>query len=639
LEEPRTEDEEGCATTSTTRSPSVPVHLSSPQEDEHDDDHEVSELLRVATEVVDEMMLTADAFRQALHPRPDLFAACLQAYHTHLYAQIARLLADASRLSPMALLHVITWLQGYHKRIVAAQAPQLSPNLGEAQAELVATYAAQARATWEQCVDRLDEADVGRLIRGEIDDEGRDLPATMAAVDLLMLLNAPFATLKSLHVPLLTNGLVSVCGGIVVRYATLVRGFIQAVHDESVGGGSRSEQWQQGSSSADARAHAHGHAHAYARAYAHARAHVHARLEGQATGRHGNPAALKISLTHTPSMTTHAVCACLNNLQRVADMLGVLEAHIDDDSDQAGGAPWQPDQLGDTAGHQLAIEHQPNSNVMPTGRQDAHRAVLECHEALRSVEESGVNVLASLVIYTDCAATGHVTVAPCQRMVLEPVQTLLTSLQSCIAALRWMRRKLSPVVLAKVQLGTLQLVVAHMIEALLNGPVSDSIYAPSSLNWPASSTTSSTTSGAAATPSAHGAGENSLVALRQLAAPLECIDDASAAEAIEPLRALLTLASCPLIEFADRFAALRQLHTDTELGVAVARSVLARRHGISKAEHKALLGEVLVASTDEDGAECACVPALTRPPRWGTPFGLAVARLGGVGDHKQATAL
>jgi len=157
----------------------------------------VSELLAVASDVVDEMLATADDFRYAANPRLDLFEACMRAYHTHIYAQLATLFVDTSRLSPMAALHTIAWLQEYRERLATAGSPPLQPPLDEAQTELVGAYAGQARATWEQCIDRLHAADAIKMARGEIDGGSGGKPATMAPVDLLTLLNAPFATLNA----------------------------------------------------------------------------------------------------------------------------------------------------------------------------------------------------------------------------------------------------------------------------------------------------------------------------------------------------------------------------------------------------------------------------------------------------------
>ena len=59
----------------------------------------------------------------------------------------------------------------------------------------------------------------------------------MAPIDLLAMLDAPFASLASLQVPALTNALVRVCGEVLAFYANLMRAFIQAVGDAVLGGG------------------------------------------------------------------------------------------------------------------------------------------------------------------------------------------------------------------------------------------------------------------------------------------------------------------------------------------------------------------------------------------------------------------
>jgi hypothetical protein len=195
-------------------------------------------------------------------------------------------------------------------------------------------------------------------------------------------------------------------------------------------------------------------------------------------------------------------------------------------------------------------------------------------------------------------------VVPGELLPLEPVPNLVASLQCAMATLRWMRPKLHEGAAAKLERSALQLVVAHAIEALLTGPK--------------------------AKHSLAGTGQNGLDAMRQLADTFDGVDEARAAEAVEPLRALLTLATCPPSEFADRFGALRLLHA--EMSSAVAKSVLARRQGVSKAEQKALLGEVLAGADEELSAAVGESAELDQPPvpikaRWGTPFGLAVARL------------
>ena len=79
---------------------------------------------------LDEMLRSADDFRYGSPPRLDLFEACMRAYHTHIYAALARLFVDASTLSPMAALHTIAWLQEYRERLAPAAASR-SPRQGD----------------------------------------------------------------------------------------------------------------------------------------------------------------------------------------------------------------------------------------------------------------------------------------------------------------------------------------------------------------------------------------------------------------------------------------------------------------------------------------------------------------------------
>ena len=55
----------------------------------------------------------------------------------------------------IAALQLLAWLQEYRERLEAAAAPPVNPPLSDAQAELIAAYAAQSLATWEECTINL----------------------------------------------------------------------------------------------------------------------------------------------------------------------------------------------------------------------------------------------------------------------------------------------------------------------------------------------------------------------------------------------------------------------------------------------------------------------------------------------------
>ena len=94
----------------------------------------------------------------------------------------------------------------------------------------------------------------------------------MAPIDLLTMLNAPFASLKSLQVPALTNALVGVCADTLTYYAGLQRAYVATVGNMVLN-------------------------------------------DGEGGGKDGTP------LPNSPSVAAEAVCAVLNNAERTIEMI------------------------------------------------------------------------------------------------------------------------------------------------------------------------------------------------------------------------------------------------------------------------------------------------------------------------------
>ena len=79
--------------------------------------------------MLEEMLKSADDFRYAEPPRPDLFLRCIREFHSQLYANLANLYRDVAALAPMDMLQLLAWLQEYRERLQLAEAPLVAPPL------------------------------------------------------------------------------------------------------------------------------------------------------------------------------------------------------------------------------------------------------------------------------------------------------------------------------------------------------------------------------------------------------------------------------------------------------------------------------------------------------------------------------
>lgn len=170
------------------------------------------------------------------------------------------------------------------RRLVTAdfRVSTLQPSLIETQRTLISAFAQQSRDTWEQWAANLHGVMVADIERGEIDNcrplTELGLASTPAPIDLFSFLNAPFANIKALMVPSLTNALVEVCFDVVSAYAALQREYIKTVGAASL------------------------------------------RLSGSSGG--------------DGTLAAAGVCAVVNNAKRTIEMLAKLEEHTDDGIDE-----------------------------------------------------------------------------------------------------------------------------------------------------------------------------------------------------------------------------------------------------------------------------------------------------------------
>ena len=213
--------------------------------DSGDAETAVADLVAAAEEMAAEMRRSAGEFARSLPARPTLYTACLQAFHSALWARLAPTIDEAATLEPMDLLMLITWAQDYGEKLdhllgeashtASANAPrQLLSWWGGVQRQLIAAYAAHYHRTWGGWLRNLHVAEVERLVsehRAGPDEETKACNSTssMAPVDLLSMLNAPFTNVAALQVPALTNALVAVCAEVIVSYAAMQRQLLHTI--------------------------------------------------------------------------------------------------------------------------------------------------------------------------------------------------------------------------------------------------------------------------------------------------------------------------------------------------------------------------------------------------------------------------
>ena len=125
----------------------------------------------------------------------------------------------------------------------------------------------------------------------------------MAPVDLLSLLNAPFAMVKQLQVSALTNALVAACAEVVADYVVAQRTFVHSIGDDTI--------------------HPAGD---YASAVAAAVSATLAATSGTSGGSH---VVAPTVLPPDGPTAACAVCAVINNSERTIELLESLLAHID----------------------------------------------------------------------------------------------------------------------------------------------------------------------------------------------------------------------------------------------------------------------------------------------------------------------
>lgn len=377
---------------------------------------EIAALLQAADDIVNEMLSSADDFRYSEPPRPKLFERCLREAHANMYSNLAHVFREIDSIKPMDALQLLAWLEEYRERLALADAPPLQPPLIDVQRGLIGAFAAQSRETWEQWAANLHAGQVAALERGEIDNcqplHAAGPACTAGPIDLLSFLNAPFASLKGLQVPSLTNAVVAVCAEVVVGYAGLQREYVQSVGASSL-----------------------------------------------------KPADLKPPAGGSDStLAAAAVCAVINDAEKTIEMLEKLGEHIDEGVEEDEEVEDEDDEDGEGGAALRAPALEPGD--------DRAREALQLAEAeLGTVAPSGSHVLAALCVYKPCAGNQRAPLLPRELASLEPHASWLETLGMVVAPLRWLLSKLDAHKsdVGAVSRAALQLLVGHTLETLLAG--------------------------------------------------------------------------------------------------------------------------------------------------------------------------